>query len=203
MQNAWTVECVWRPRLWCFKRSHQELEADWFFWCMFALVGVYPSWTSRMLSYWCLSVNVSWWAFLRGGNLKNRSLEWIAFGFWIVCFLGSVMVQLDSLTSWRSTCKPWSLRTRPCCLVSFDTALDNWCCAPTWMIWSYVEKSLIFFGSWRRWNKHFTVSGGEVLPVPDQNPHDAVRFLKKRHYFTQHGVIVAAHEKYVEELVEL
>ena len=35
------------------------------------------------------------------------------------------------------------------------------------------------------------------------NPHDAVRFLKKRHYFTQHGVIVAAPGKYVEELVEL
>ena len=42
-----------------------------------------------------------------------------------------------------------------------------------------------------------------VLPAPDQNPYDAVRFLKKRHYFTQHGVIVAAHAKYGEELVAL
>lgn len=51
--------------------------------------------------------------------------------------------------------------------------------------------------------KKFTLSGGELWPQADQDPEMPVRFLKRRHFFTPQGVVVAAHEKYVEELVKL
>jgi hypothetical protein len=51
--------------------------------------------------------------------------------------------------------------------------------------------------------RNFTVSGGEVFPQPDQKEDEAIRFLKKRHYFTEAGVVTAPHETYVEELIKL
>eukprot|EP00435_Cladocopium_sp_Y103_P006433 s4658_g2.t1 len=41
--------------------------------------------------------------------------------------------------------------------------------------------------------KKFIISGGEVVPGPEQDPNEAVHFLKKRHYFTQHGVAGVRH----------
>eukprot|EP00435_Cladocopium_sp_Y103_P026822 s1787_g6.t1 len=49
----------------------------------------------------------------------------------------------------------------------------------------------------------FTLQGGNLVPSEDQDDHEAVRFLKKRHFFTQAGVIISPHEKYAEELVAL
>jgi len=51
--------------------------------------------------------------------------------------------------------------------------------------------------------QRFTISGGEVIPSSDQNPQDAIRFLKKRHFFTLHGVVVAPRKKYVDGLIKL
>ena len=51
--------------------------------------------------------------------------------------------------------------------------------------------------------KRFTISGGDVVPSPHQDPQEPVRFLKKRCYFTTNGVLIAPHEKYVDELVKL
>ena len=42
-----------------------------------------------------------------------------------------------------------------------------------------------------------------MIPAPDQDPQEAVRFLKKRHFFTTEGVVVASHEKYVDELIKM
>ena len=54
-----------------------------------------------------------------------------------------------------------------------------------------------------RIKEKFTISGGDVIPAPDQDPQDAVRFLKKRRFFTTEGVVVAPHEKYVDELIKM
>ena len=35
--------------------------------------------------------------------------------------------------------------------------------------------------------KKFTLSGGGLVPAADQDPKDPVRFLKKRHFFTNGG----------------
>eukprot|EP00435_Cladocopium_sp_Y103_P012004 s4552_g3.t1 len=43
---------------------------------------------------------------------------------------------------------------------------------------------------------------GELIPAEDQDHHEPVRFLKKRHFFTQAGVIISLHEKYADELVQ-
>ena len=40
--------------------------------------------------------------------------------------------------------------------------------------------------------KVFTMSGGELFPQ-EQSPKDPVRFLKKRYYFCEQGVIVKPH----------
>ena len=50
--------------------------------------------------------------------------------------------------------------------------------------------------------KIFTMSGGEFLPQ-EQSPKDPVRFLKKRYYFCEQGVIVKPHERYIPALVQL
>eukprot|EP00435_Cladocopium_sp_Y103_P054615 s3212_g17.t2 len=42
-----------------------------------------------------------------------------------------------------------------------------------------------------------------VEVVPYQDDHEAVKFLTKRHFLTQTGVIISPHEKYAEELVAL
>ena len=47
--------------------------------------------------------------------------------------------------------------------------------------------------------KRFTISGGDIVPSPGQDPQEPVRFLKKRHYFRTNGVVIAPHEKYVDE----
>ena len=49
----------------------------------------------------------------------------------------------------------------------------------------------------------FTLQGGDLIPADDQDDMEPVRFLKKRHYFTQAGVIISPHEKYADELVKL
>jgi hypothetical protein len=48
-----------------------------------------------------------------------------------------------------------------------------------------------------------TLQGGDLIPAEDQDDQDPVRFLKKRRYFTQAGVIISPHEKYADELVQL
>ena len=35
-----------------------------------------------------------------------------------------------------------------------------------------------------------TLQGGELIPAEDQDDQEPVRFLKKRHFFTQAGVIM-------------
>lgn len=54
--------------------------------------------------------------------------------------------------------------------------------------------------SWRS-SSHFLV--GDLLPQAHQDPELPVRFLKRRHFFTPQGVVIAAQEKYVDELVKL
>eukprot|EP00435_Cladocopium_sp_Y103_P051699 s1657_g16.t1 len=51
--------------------------------------------------------------------------------------------------------------------------------------------------------KKFTMQGGEILPTADQDPHEPIRFLKKRHFFTEAGIVISPHEKYTEELLKL
>eukprot|EP00435_Cladocopium_sp_Y103_P030225 s3061_g7.t1 len=51
--------------------------------------------------------------------------------------------------------------------------------------------------------ERFTISGGDVIPAADQDPQEAVRFLKKQYFFTAEGLVVAPHEKYIEELIKL
>jgi len=48
-----------------------------------------------------------------------------------------------------------------------------------------------------------TLQGGDLIPAKEQDDQDPVRFLKKRHFFTQAGVIISSHEKYADELVQL
>jgi hypothetical protein len=40
-----------------------------------------------------------------------------------------------------------------------------------------------------------TLQGGDLIPAKEQDDQDPVRFLKKRHFFTQAGVIISSHEK--------
>eukprot|EP00435_Cladocopium_sp_Y103_P007835 s2794_g2.t1 len=51
--------------------------------------------------------------------------------------------------------------------------------------------------------KRFNMQGGEILPSADQDPHEPIRFLKKRHFFTEAGIVISPHEKYTEELLKL
>ena len=51
--------------------------------------------------------------------------------------------------------------------------------------------------------KLFTVTCGGVFPGVYQDPDEAVRFLKRRHFFTEDGVVVQPHEKYIPALVKL
>jgi hypothetical protein len=44
---------------------------------------------------------------------------------------------------------------------------------------------------------------GDLIPAEDQDDHEPARFLKKRHFFTQAGVIISPHEKYADELVRV
>ena len=66
-----------------------------------------------------------------------------------------------------------------------------------------MVNELTFCGFVARLKQKFTISGGGVVPGPEQDPNEAVRFLKKRYFFTQHGLVVAPHEKYVDELYNL
>ena len=50
--------------------------------------------------------------------------------------------------------------------------------------------------------KKFTI-GGEIFPMSDQDPNEPIRFLKKRHFFTEAGIVISPHEKYSEELLKL
>jgi hypothetical protein len=50
--------------------------------------------------------------------------------------------------------------------------------------------------------KKFTISGGVLLPSSGQSPDEPVRFLKRRYCFAASGVVIAPHEKYIEELVK-
>eukprot|EP00435_Cladocopium_sp_Y103_P053271 s1775_g17.t1 len=61
--------------------------------------------------------------------------------------------------------------------------------AVEWLVTAFREK--------------FTLQGGELIPADDQDDQEPVRFLKKRHFFTQAGVIISPHEKYADELVQL
>ena len=49
----------------------------------------------------------------------------------------------------------------------------------------------------------FVISESGILPNPDQEADEPIRCLKKRHYFTKEGIVIAPHEKYVPSLVEL
>ena len=49
----------------------------------------------------------------------------------------------------------------------------------------------------------FVLSESGVLPVDGQLEEEAVRCLKKRHFFAKEGLVVMPHEKYVPSLLEL
>ena len=49
----------------------------------------------------------------------------------------------------------------------------------------------------------FTLSESGILPQDDQPEDEAVRCLKKRHYFTKEGIVIMPHERYIPALVEL
>ena len=51
--------------------------------------------------------------------------------------------------------------------------------------------------------KRMTLQGGEILPSPDQDEQEPIRFLKRRHFFTKAGIVISHHENYAEELVKL
>ena len=51
--------------------------------------------------------------------------------------------------------------------------------------------------------QRFTISESGLVPQKDQSPKEAVRFLKKRHYFVEEGLVVCPHEKYIPGLIEL
>ena len=51
--------------------------------------------------------------------------------------------------------------------------------------------------------KKFTLSGGVLIPISDQNAMEPVRFLKKRNFFIAQGVVISPHEKYISELIKL
>ena len=51
--------------------------------------------------------------------------------------------------------------------------------------------------------KRFTLQGGEILPRPGQDPNEPIRFLKKRHFFTQAGIVISPHERYTQDLLKL
>jgi hypothetical protein len=51
--------------------------------------------------------------------------------------------------------------------------------------------------------KMMTLQGGDVLPSPDHDEQEPIRFLKRRHFFTKAGIVISPHEKYAEELVKL
>ena len=52
-------------------------------------------------------------------------------------------------------------------------------------------------------NHEFTLSESGILPRADQSEEEAIRCLKKRHYFTKDGIVIMPHEKYIPALVEL
>ena len=54
-----------------------------------------------------------------------------------------------------------------------------------------------------RAKEKFTMPGGEIFPTSDQDPNEPIRFLKKRHFFTEAGIVISPHEKYPEELLKL
>ena len=47
--------------------------------------------------------------------------------------------------------------------------------------------------------KKFTLSGGVLIPTSDQNPIEPIRFLKKHHFFTAHGVVIFLQGKQTSE----
>ena len=51
--------------------------------------------------------------------------------------------------------------------------------------------------------KRFALSESGILPWEDQPPEEAVRCLKKKHFFTKDGLVVMPHERYVPGLLEL
>ena len=48
-----------------------------------------------------------------------------------------------------------------------------------------------------------TLQGGELIPAENQGDQEPVRFLKKRRFFTQAGVIISPHEEDADERVQL
>ena len=55
----------------------------------------------------------------------------------------------------------------------------------------------------KQMRSRFVISESGLLPQSDQAADDPVRCLKKRHFFTEEGIVIAPHEKYVPILVEL
>ena len=49
----------------------------------------------------------------------------------------------------------------------------------------------------------FTLSVSGILPHGDQSEEEAVRCLKKRHYFTKDCIVIMPHERYIPALLEL
>ena len=72
-----------------------------------------------------------------------------------------------------------------------------------WTIWFFVENVVIFCGWFQRSRRSSPFQVGDSVPAPDQDPQEAVRFLKKCDFFTAEGVVVAPHEKYVDEMFQV
>ena len=133
---------------------------------MFALVGISLSWTSRVLSYWCLNVNVSWVSVPTWWKPEEQvhgvDWKWIVFGFWILYFLDSEMVQLGFSTFLAQHLEALEFENMPLlpCLfrhrtrqVELCSHVDDLCGERPDLLWLMEEM------------KQFTVSGGEVFPA--------------------------------------
>ena len=123
-------------------------------------------------------------------------------GFWVDVFLVKEMQQQNSLIFFVNIFKPSMENTpllpslfrhkeKPLVLCSHvdDLILGGEREAVEWFVSELKGK--------------FTLQGGEIVPAKDQDPGEPIRFLKKRHLFTEAGVIVSPHERYTEELVTL
>ena len=51
--------------------------------------------------------------------------------------------------------------------------------------------------------KKLTISDSGLIPRLHQSPREAVRFLKKRHFFVDEGLVTCPHEKYIPHLIDL
>ena len=124
-------------------------------------------------------------------------------GFWVDVFLVKEMQQQNSLIFFVNIFKPSIWRTPHCYLAFSGTKRKPLvlCSHVDDLILGGEREAVEWFVS--ELKGKFTLQGGEIVPAKDQDPGEPIRFLKKRHLFTEAGVIVSPHKRYTEELVTL